>query len=133
MSKDSKDNSNQLIPLIDQRIDSITTPRFEQLLVEIRANREIMDSRFEAMQKQMDIRFAQSDKRFEQMQQNMDKRFEQMQHNMDKRFEQMQKQMDMRFNQVDKRFDQFLTFYRWQFGIIFFGFLGLYLKLFFNF
>ena len=129
MSSDRKDNINQLIPLIDQRIDSITTPRFEQLLIEIRANREIMDERFkrvddrfEAMQKQMDIRFTQSDKRFEQMQ-----------HNMDKRFEQMQKQMDTRFTQVDKRFDQFLTFYRWQFGVIFFGFLGLYLKLFFNF
>ena len=109
MSSDSKDNINQLIPLIDQRIDSITTPRFEQLLIEIRANREIMDNRFESMQRQMDLRFTQSDKRFEQM----------------------QKQMDIRFAQVDKRFDQFLTFYRWQFGVIFFGFLGLYLKLFF--
>ena len=98
MSNDNKDNINQLIPLIDQRIDPITTPRFEQLLIEIRANREIMDERFKRV---------------------------------DDRFEAIQKQMDIRFTQSDKRFDQFLTFYRWQFGIIFFGFLGLYLKLFF--
>jgi hypothetical protein len=105
MSKERNDNINQLIPLIDQRIDTVTTPRFEQLLVEIRTIHQVMDERF----KRVDEQFRR----------------------VDDKFLAMQKQMDIRFTQVDKRFDQFLTFYRWQFGIIFLGFLGLYLKLFF--
>ena len=123
MSKERNDNINQLIPLIDQRIGTVTTPRFEQLLVEIRTIHQVMDERFKRVDEQfrrVDEQFKRVDDKFLAMQKQMDIRFTQS----DKRFEQMQHHMD-------KRFDQFMTFYRWQFGIIFLGFLGLYLKLFF--
>ncbi len=51
---------------------------------------------------EMDKRFEIVDKRFEAMQKQMDQRFETMQKQMDQRFETMQKQMDQRFEAMQK-------------------------------
>ena len=53
---------------------------------------------------------------------DMDKRFVQV----DKRFE----QVDRRFEQMDKRFDRVYTFLRWEIGLFFVAFAGIYIKLF---
>ena len=56
---------------------------------------EMMDKRFEDMQKYMDKRFEQIDRRFEQV---------------DKRFEDMQKYMDKRFEDVNSKFKMMFAF-----------------------
>ena len=53
---------------------------------------------------------------------DMDKRFE----HVDKRFE----QVDRRFEQVDKRFERVYSFLKWEIGLFFVAFAGLYIKLF---
>ncbi|WP_319559808.1 hypothetical protein [Marispirochaeta sp.] len=65
---------------------------------ELKAQRQVMETRFEAM-----------DKRFEALQELMETRFEAV----DKRFEAIQKQMDVRFEAVDKRF----TSMQWMMGL----------------
>ncbi|MHA1584437.1 MAG: hypothetical protein ACTSWL_04225 [Promethearchaeota archaeon] len=78
-----------------------TREDIKDLIQEMDKRFEVVDKRFEAMQKQMD-------KRFEAMQKQMDKRFDAVDKRfevVDKRFEAMQKQMDKRFDAVDKRFD----------------------------
>jgi len=55
---------------------------------------EMMDKRFEALQREMD-------KRFEALQREMNARFEAV----DKRFEALQREMNARFEGVDKRFE----------------------------
>ena len=65
------------------------TERMLSIEEELKAQREIMVSRFEAS----DRRFESMDKRFEEIQRYMDKRFD----SMDKRFEDMQRYMDKRF------------------------------------
>lgn len=72
----------------------------------IKLNQEVMNKRFEEMQKY-------SDKRFEDMQRHMDKRFEAVDkrfETVDKRFEDMRNYMDKRFEAVDKRFDTIFVF-----------------------
>jgi len=72
---------------------------------ELKAQRQIMETRFEAM-----------DRRFESLQELMETRFEAMDRrfeSMDKRFEAMQKQMDVRFEAVDRRF----TSMQWMMGL----------------
>ena len=54
------------------------------------------------------------DKRFEDMQKSMDKRFEAV----DKRFEDMYRYMDKRFEDMNKRFNTMFTFMNIGFGII---------------
>ena len=67
-----------------------STERLIRLEEELKAQRELMEARFEAM-----------DKRFEDLIQHMDKRFEAV----DKRFEDLIQHMDKRFEAVDKRFE----------------------------
>ena len=57
-----------------------------------------------------------------EMKADMDRRFEQV----DRRFE----QVDRRFEQVDKRFDRVYSFLKWEIGLLFVAFAGLYIKLF---
>jgi hypothetical protein len=57
----------------------------------------------------------------------MDARFEDLLRYIDKRFE----QIDKRFESIDARFNRLYQFLMWMMGLIFTGFLGLYLKLFF--
>ena len=72
---------------------------------ELKAQREIMETRFDAMDK----RFEAVDRRFEAM----DKRFEAVQQQLDTRFEAMQKQIDVRFDAVEKRFNSL----QWTMGL----------------
>jgi DNA repair exonuclease SbcCD ATPase subunit len=97
-----------------------------ELIIEVREGFKRMDTRFEDLLRYIDKRFEQIEKRFEQI----DKRFEQI----DKRFEMVEKrfeQLDKRFESIDARFNRLYQFLMWMMGLIFTGFLGLYLKLFF--
>jgi DNA repair exonuclease SbcCD ATPase subunit len=97
-----------------------------ELIIEVREGFKRMDARFEDLLRYIDKRFEQIEKRFEQI----DKRFEQI----DKRFEMVEKrfeQVDKRFESIDARFNRLYQFLMWMMGLIFTGFLGLYLKLFF--
>lgn len=79
--------------------------RISTLEAELKAGREVMVERFEALQVQIDRRFdatqKQMDERFESVQKQMDERFDAM----DKRFESTQKQMDERFAASERRFE----------------------------
>ncbi len=71
--------------------------RLTRVELEVRASKELMLARFEAV----DERFVAMDSRFDSMQKQMDERFTAM----DSRFFSMQKQMDERFTAVDSRFE----------------------------
>ena len=62
---------------------------------------EAVDKRFEDLHRSMDKHFEAVDKRFEGMQRNMETRFEDLHRNMDKRFE----AVDKRFEDMHKRFN----------------------------
>ncbi|MFP4375033.1 MAG: hypothetical protein ACLFPO_11935 [Spirochaetaceae bacterium] len=68
--------------------------RISTLEAELKAGRDVMIERFDAM-----------DKRFESLQKQLDERFGAMQKQMDERFAAMQKQMDERFTAMDRRFE----------------------------
>ena len=76
--------------------DTVLLERLIRLEEELKAQRTIMETRFEALDK----RFEAIDKRFNDLIHYMDKRFEAV----DKRFE----AVDKRFEAVDKRFDDLL-------------------------
>ena len=59
---------------------------------------EMMDARFEALQKQID-------ERFDARQKQMDTRFDAQQKLMEERFDAQQKQMDERFSATERRFE----------------------------
>jgi len=104
-----------------------------ELIIEVREGFKRMDARFEDLLRYIDKRFEQIEKRFEQIDKRfemVEKRFEQI----DKRFEMVEKrfeQVDKRFESIDARFNRLYQFLMWMMGLIFTGFLGLYLKLFF--
>ena len=75
--------------LISSRFEAVDK-RFEEMLRIMDKHFEAVDTRFEGMQRNMETRFEAVDKRFEDLHRNMDKRFEAV----DKRFEDMHK----RFN-----------------------------------
>ncbi len=87
--------------------DSVFLERLIRIEEELKAQRNLMEVRFDAADKRfedlihtMDKRFEAVDKRFEAI----DKRFEDLIHMMDKRFE----AVDKRFEAVDKRFDDLI-------------------------
>ncbi len=83
--------------------DSVLLERLIRLEEELKAQRQIMEARFNAVDK----RFEAVDKRFE----SMDKRFEDIIRLMDSRFEAVDKRfeaVDKRFEAVDKRFDDLI-------------------------
>ena len=92
---------------------------FSHLDTDLRKQMNTMDSDL-----RKDIRDLRIDmnKRFEQV----DKKFEETRFDMNKRFE----QVDRRFEQVDKRFDRVYSFLKWEIGLFFVAFAGLYIKLF---
>jgi chromosome segregation ATPase len=115
-----------------------------ELIIEVREGFKRMDTRFEDLLRYIDKRFEQIDKRFEDLLHYMEKRFEQIDkrfemvekrfEQIDKRFEMVEKrfeQVDKRFESIDARFNRLYQFLMWMMGLIFTGFLGLYLKLFF--
>ena len=71
---------------------------------------QMMDKRFEAVDKRFEDLYRYMDKRFEAV----DKRFENMQKSMDKRFE----AVDRRFEEMNSRFKMMFTFMNIGFGII---------------
>lgn len=75
--------------------------RILSLEIEQKNSKEIMISRFEAIDK----RFEAIDKRFEDQKEYMNKRFEAM----EKRFDDQREYMDKRFEAVDKRFSMLIT------------------------
>ncbi len=78
--------------------DTVLLERLIRLEEELKAQRQIMETRFDAVDK----RFESVDKRFE----SVDKRFE----SVDKRFEDLIHQMDTRFEAVDRRFDDLVRY-----------------------
>lgn len=85
---------NLVAEIVPQRgTDPQLLERMVRVEEELKAQREIMIERFEAV----DRRFEAVDKRFE----SVDKRFE----SVDKRFESIQIQIDQRFAAVEKRFE----------------------------
>jgi exonuclease VII large subunit len=64
---------------------------------------ETMDERFEALQREMNARFE-----------AVDKRFEALQREMNARFEALQREMNVRFEAMDKRFSAV----QWMIGIL---------------
>ena len=86
--------------LICTRFEAVDK-RFEDLHRSMDKHFEAVDTRFEAMQRNMETRFEAVDKRFEGMQRNMETRFEDLHRNMDKRFE----AVDKRFEDMHKRFN----------------------------
>lgn len=68
---------------------------------ELTFQRELISSRFEAVDKRFEDLHRSMDKHFEAV----DKRFEGMQRNMETRFEDLHRNMDKRFEAVDKRFE----------------------------
>lgn len=71
-----------------------TTERLIRLEEELKAQRELMEDRFEAMDKRFEDLVHYMDKRFEAV----DKRFEDLLHHMDQRFEDLIHYVDRRFS-----------------------------------
>ncbi|MHA1696087.1 MAG: hypothetical protein ACTSXT_03480 [Candidatus Helarchaeota archaeon] len=100
----TREDIKEIIDIMNKRFEEVNK-HFESMQKQMdkrfESMQKQMDKRFESMQKQMDKRFEEVNKRFESMQKQMDKRFEEV----NKRFESMQKQMDKRFEEVNKRFE----------------------------
>lgn len=97
-----------------EMLDRIVTVEGElkTIGVELRAQREVMETRFAAMDKRFEDqssafekRFAAIDKRFEDQRAALDKRFDAI----DKRFEDQRAALDKRFDAIDKRFEDQLA------------------------
>ena len=73
---------------------------------ELKYLRQMFEVKFDAMEKHFDV----VDKRFESLQREMNERFEAV----DKRFESQQREMDARFEAMDKRF----TVIQWMIGLL---------------
>ena len=114
------------------------TNHFHHMDVEFREEFQKIHTRIDRLEIAMDERFGQFqtkiDDRFGQFQTKMDERFGQFQTKMDERFGQSQTKTDDRFGQfqtkIDDRFEKMWNFQKWQAGLIFAMFGGLYLKLF---
>ena len=76
--------------------DSVLLERLIRIEEELKAQRNLMETRFEDLIHQMDKRFEAVDKRFEDLIHQMDKRFEAV----DKRFDDLIHHMDKRFSGV---------------------------------
>ena len=88
---------------------------FEHLDTDLRKDMRDLHLKFE--ERNRDLKEDIKDLRID-----MDKRFVQV----DRRFE----QVDRRFEQVDKRFDRVYSFLKWEIGLFFVAFAGIYIKLF---
>ena len=104
--------------------DRVLLERLIRIEEELLAQRNLTETRFDAVDKRfedlihmMDKRFDAMDKRFDAM----DKRFEDLIHMMDKRFEAVDKRFDDLIHQMDKRFSSL----QWVIGLGFTLIVGL--------
>ena len=87
--------SNQLLPVF------ALSERIVRVEEELRHQRELFASRFEAIDRRFEEMREDMNKRFEEMREDMDKRFDAM----DRRFEELREDMDKRFEAMDRRFE----------------------------
>ena len=87
--------------LMEQRFAAVDR-RFDSMQKQMDERFEAVEKRFDALQLQMDQRFAAADARFEAILREMDKRFDAV----DRRFEEQREQTNKRFEAVDKRFEE---------------------------
>jgi len=92
-------------------IDSQLLERMVRVEEELKAQRELMDDRFRAVDRRFDELIGQTNSRFE----SMDKRFDDLMvqtnsrfESMDKRFDDLIGQTNSRFESMDKRFDDLI-------------------------
>ena len=94
--------------LMEQRFAAVDR-RFDSMQKQMDERFEAVDKRFDAVQLQMDQRFAAADARFEAILREMDKRFDAVEKRfeaVDRRFEEQREQTNKRFEAVDKRFEE---------------------------
>ena len=106
-----------LPPQTVQITDPVLLERTVRVEEELRAQRELMTERFDAMDRRFEEQLAQSNARFEEQLKQFNSRFEAV----DKRFEDQQEQSNRRFEAVDKRFDDLnkrFTHAEWLVGIL---------------
>jgi DNA anti-recombination protein RmuC len=96
-----RDTILEMVPRRPSEIDTQLLERMVRVEEELKAQRELMAERFDAVDK----RFAASDKRFEDLQRSLDKRFEDVQAASEKRFEDLHRSLDKRFDASDRRFE----------------------------
>ena len=110
-----RDTVLEMIPPRSTEIDTQLLERMVRVEEELKAQRELMAVRFDAVDRRfedvlalMDRRFEAADKRFEDLQTSLDKRFDGARVSADKRFEDLQTSLDKRFDDAqahsDKRF-----------------------------
>jgi chromosome segregation ATPase len=126
---DIRDDIKQMIEMMNAR--------FEAMEKANAARFEAMDKRFEAMEKSNAARFEAIDKRFEAMEKANAARFEainQRYEAIDKRFEAMEKANIARFEAINHRLEKRLIFMQWLIsgGTIgsFLGLIGIIIKIF---
>ncbi|MEO0289714.1 MAG: DUF3782 domain-containing protein [candidate division WOR-3 bacterium] len=76
---------------------AVTREEIKEILIELRAQREDANKRFEEINK----RFEEVNRRFEELREDTNRRFEEV----NKRFEELREDMNRRFEEVDKRFE----------------------------
>jgi hypothetical protein len=128
------------------------TNHFYHMDIEFREEFKKVDLRFEKMESEFNEDFRKIDDQFHKINSNIDTRFEKvytdfqlefkkvdeqldkMNSKIDDRFEKVNLKIDDRFEKVnlkiDDRFEKVWSFQKWQAGILFGLFAGLYLKLF---
>ena len=122
-----RDTILDLIPRRPSDIDTRLLERMIRVEEELKAQRELMaerfdavdkrfaasDRRFEDLQTAMETRFAVTDRRFEDARAAMDQRFADLQTAMDRRFEDSQAAMDRRFDDARAHSDRRFASLQW--------------------
>ncbi|MEO0280026.1 MAG: DUF3782 domain-containing protein, partial [candidate division WOR-3 bacterium] len=84
---------------------AVTREEIKEILIELRAQREDANKRFEEINKrfeEVNRRFEEVNKRFEELREDTNRRFEEV----NKRFEELREDTNRRFEEVNRRFEE---------------------------